>query len=58
MTQPSRETIQDLMPYLEWIEIFNEIRFKEIIRIPVDTGDYTLKTYFPDVGFLYWYCFS
>lgn len=55
MTQPSRETVQDLLPYLEWIDIFHEIRFKEIIRVPVDIGDYTLKTYFPDIGFLYWY---
>ena len=55
MTQPSRETIEDLLPYLEWIEIFNEIRFREIIRIPVNTEDYTLKTYFSDIGFLYWY---
>lgn len=55
MTQPSREAIKELLPYLEWIDIFHELHFKEWFQIPVSEEDYLIKSRFPDIGFLYWY---
>lgn len=55
MTQPSHEAIKELLPYLEWIDIFHEIHFREWFRIPVSEEDYHMKSRCPDIGFLYWY---
>ena len=54
MAQLPKESITELLPYLEWIDTFHEIRFKQWFQIPVSKDDYTIKSYFPDVGFFYW----
>ena len=53
--QLDRETIQGILPYLEWMDMFREIRFQEYFSIPVSPDEYALRTYFPDVGYLKWY---
>lgn len=58
MAQLPKESITELLPYLEWIDTFHEIRFKQWFQIPVSKDDYTIKSYFPDVGFFYWYSYK
>lgn len=53
--QLDRKTIQGILPYLEWMDMFREIKFQEYFSIPISQEEYVLRTYFPDVGYLKWY---
>lgn len=53
--QLDRETIQGILPYLEWIDMFREVKFQEYFAIPIPAIEYTLRSSFSDVGYLQWY---
>lgn len=53
--QISKKMIKDILPYLEWIDLFHEIKFKSTITMPIQMREYNIRTYFLDVGYLQWY---
>ena len=53
--QLDRKTIEGILPYLEWMDMFHEAKFQEYFSIPISPDEYTLRNYFQDVGYLKWY---